>query len=517
MRGFADKIRVGGKCMSMLRLWAFFIGLFVATPLWATDCLPSQHFDPVARVCVSFAPSAVTDFTGEDAKTFCGPTCAVCRKQGRATSEDYQCIRQISAGPGTPAEAPQTGGPASAGDQECVDAMEAQVAKCEAASAKIESTCSSKAADNRADIRKAMEIGSTLGEVGGAITTANMNSTCQAYYGFAAAMQGATQAFQSDCASVRKSCYSVCDQVDKNVSSKTAACYGSRSSIQEKHADRVSEARSACSGYAGQERSANTYMERIAGNAALALTCKRSTQGEPGAVAAAVKNCSDPFTAANDLACVCRTNPRDTRCSGASTATVNPYGQMSVGSAGGATLSGGSGTNAELNTGSGLGTGGASALPPDFGKMAGPDSGSGRTPPAPPGGDLPMGSPNARSGLGDDPARGGAVAGAHNAADILTGTRGTSSAVGGPGVAGTGGTLSGGSFNGTNGTAQGMPDLRRFLPQSGDPGSLPRGLASGTVGPDGIMGPHSDLFKKVNERYNSLNTTLLPPSFLGSP
>lgn len=54
--------------------------------------------------------------------------------------------------------------------------------------------------------------------------------------------------------------------------------------------------------------------------------------------------------------------------------------------------------------------------------------------------------------------------------------------------------------------AQGSVDLRRFLP-----GSLPQGRSFSSVsGMDGITGPFSDNFKKINARYVSISPSLNP-------
>lgn len=54
----------------------------------------------------------------------------------------------------------------------------------------------------------------------------------------------------------------------------------------------------------------------------------------------------------------------------------------------------------------------------------------------------------------------------------------------------------------------GTPDLRQFLP-GGKFDPKFRGLA-GTAGPDGITGPHSDIWKKIKNRYQAQSTSLIP-------
>ena len=80
----------------------------------------------------------------------------------------------------------------------------------------------------------------------------------------------------------------------------------------------------------------------------------------------------------------------------------------------------------------------------------------------------------------------------------------------------------GGSYNGSEGRSRGLgglwnrftkaigtnkPDLRQFLPGGRlDPN---RGVA-GSSGPDGITGPHSNIWQKVQNRYKVVSPSLIP-------
>lgn len=59
----------------------------------------------------------------------------------------------------------------------------------------------------------------------------------------------------------------------------------------------------------------------------------------------------------------------------------------------------------------------------------------------------------------------------------------------------------------TSAAGNGRTDLRQFLP--GGKFDPQRGLA-GAAGPDGITGPHSNIWEKVQNRYKVLSPTLMP-------
>ncbi|MBV2168846.1 MAG: hypothetical protein KUL82_09075, partial [Bdellovibrio sp.] len=77
------------------------------------------------------------------------------------------------------------------------------------------------------------------------------------------------------------------------------------------------------------------------------------------------------------------------------------------------------------------------------------------------------------------------------------------------GGSGSGGGAVGGGYGGraVTGVAPTNPDLKKFLP--GGQFDPKRGV-SGLAGPDGITGPHSNIWQKIQNRYQVMMPTLLP-------
>lgn len=207
-----------------------------------------------------------------------------------------------------------------------------------------------------------------------------------------------------------------------------------------------------------------------------------------------VANCSDPTFAASSTVCICQKNPSDPRCGSSNFASKNGSG---------------SATDGSLN-------------PDDFGSLGGGDIGGGvndagvASPYKPLDGDLNRGG-SGRPGFGSSGGGTGGVSGRNTGGSA--GSAINTKIVTGYGVGGRGGTAFG---NGTGGAGQNNignardpgngrnangVDLRQFLP--GGQRDPSRTLA-GVSGPDGITGPNTDIWKKINTRYFSVSPSLLP-------
>lgn len=205
-------------------------------------------------------------------------------------------------------------------------------------------------------------------------------------------------------------------------------------------------------------------------------------------------DCSDPTTAATNTVCICQRNPNDPKC----------------------------GASNQTNFASKTGTDGTANLD-DVGGLADFGSGGGISDPGmaipnqPAQGNLNLGSAGSKgvgvSGGGNSGGRGGAAGG-------TAGSGLNTKVIGGYGVGGRGGSgfsagasggggTQGGTYAMNAGGRAGSPgvDLKQFLP--GGQRDPSRGLA-GVSGPDGITGPHSSIWKKVNSRYISVSPSLLP-------
>lgn len=207
-------------------------------------------------------------------------------------------------------------------------------------------------------------------------------------------------------------------------------------------------------------------------------------------------DCSDPSQASTNTICICQVNPRDARC-GLSGKTQG-YNATNMGSSGAAdSLSAGSFGSGSAGSGDGYSD-------MTFGK---PGAASDRNL-------LQGGSGGGKGGVGGGgqnggPDGGGGRAGSGQSAKILNGYYG-----GKGGAAGGAGAGSRGAYGAQAGYRPGSGaggnanvDLRQFMP--GGKMDPQRGLA-GVSGPDGITGPHTDIWKKVNKRYFAVTPSLLP-------
>jgi hypothetical protein len=219
-----------------------------------------------------------------------------------------------------------------------------------------------------------------------------------------------------------------------------------------------------------------------------------------------IADCSNPTTAASNTICICQTNPSDSRCGTTNSASnkISSGSDSSGSSAADGTAGGLNGLQgANLNlTGlegdagfdpSTAGTRGPSAGNQTGGKGTGRNIGGGDGPAA---------------GSGKQQAGGGGGNGAST--KVLGGYYGGGAgAFMGGGSSGSSGSGGSGyqSSGGSNGNQKMAVDLKQFLP--GGKQDPSRSLA-GISGPDGITGPNSDIWLKVNTRYRSVGPSMKP-------
>lgn len=226
--------------------------------------------------------------------------------------------------------------------------------------------------------------------------------------------------------------------------------------------------------------------------------CKKNPAYSPLCSLGGNTDCSNPSVAASNLVCKCRANPALPDCGGR------------LGSGGGIATN-----RTDLGSTSGDGA--------DAGNFGGPGGGFDGMP-----GDIAGGSNEpqdgslnrggaGKAGIGESAGTGGRGGGAGGAAGAggsglnakIIGGYGYGGAAGGGGSGGGGyqpGNAAAGGRNGAGPNDQRV-DLRQFLPGGAKDPS--RGLA-GISGPDGITGPNSDIWKKINTRYAAKTGTLLP-------
>lgn len=206
-------------------------------------------------------------------------------------------------------------------------------------------------------------------------------------------------------------------------------------------------------------------------------------------------DCSNPTVAASNQICICKANPNASGCISALAKASDMNGggsaDMSSSSLKNGTTAGG-GLDSD-NMFGGTGWAGNGMTP----SKDGADSVGGKKGAGANLGDGGSGAPGAGGGDG----KGGAAA---QALQVNAGFRGGGGGGGWGSGSGSGG--SGGGYGGAYDPKDpqmkaGGPNLRDFLPNGKmDPRSANRGLA-GVSGPDGITGPHSDIWKKIQNRY----------------
>lgn len=139
------------------------------------------------------------------------------------------------------------------------------------------------------------------------------------------------------------------------------------------------------------------------------------------------------------------------------------------------------------------------AKPSEPGEKVGGPKGGGHV--ADGGGTIGGDAGNGRSGKG----------GSSTIGNILSGFFGSG---GGFGSGGFRKFLGGGKGSSTSSSGEskrnGIPDLRQFLPGGMHDPTKNRGIAGQFIGRDGMTGPHSDIWKNINNRYQYKRASLLP-------
>lgn len=364
-------------------------------------------------------------------------------------------------------------------------------------------TCDEK---NDSGMNSVTDTASQLALALGQQTSSSIMAACSKMAGVAQAANAALAAYRLNCSSAINSCRSACSQVKQYVQNNShclvsAMASSSYSSLIES-ADGEAQK---CTAFENKTNQAQQAIQNYGATSANAAQCAALTSGDPATLAAyCAKNptqlvcqtaqaadCSNPQVAATNKICICAKNPNDPACLRAQKAT-DPN------AIGGAIDS----SSRLANKASGDYGGDIPNLPSIMpGK---PGSGGGESIDGSQGG-AGVGGGGGGSGAGGD---GGGASAAERTANINGGFYG-----GGGNRFGYGGSAGGGGAAGGRGyavspgrnTASG-PDLRKFLPG----GQYDPRRAAGVSGPDGITGPHSNIWQKVQNRYRVMSPSLLP-------
>lgn len=332
-------------------------------------------------------------------------------------------------------------------------------------------------------------------------SSSSVFNACTSMGKIAQTANAATAAYQASCQNSVSSCNTACSKALAyfNQNKNQLALVGATS-------DDVQESRKTCAGFQNKADLAQQALQNFLNTSMQAKSCSLLTAGTDlcknnpnlaGCAGASNVDCTKPEMASNKV-CICSKNPNDPSC--LSTASTSGASNVTTGS------STSSSTIASKTGASDL-SGDINGLP-TISQAKADSSGVGGTVDGKQGGGANLGGD---SGFGGGAGAGaGGARGAAESQSVNAGFYG-----GGGGSSGSGSSYRGGSGvggyagSGMNGkSADGLPNLRQFLP-GGQFDPKARGLA-GASGPDGITGPHSDIWQKIQNRYQLLGPSLMP-------
>ncbi|UYL10122.1 hypothetical protein B9G69_005960 [Bdellovibrio sp. SKB1291214] len=373
--------------------------------------------------------------------------------------------------------------------------------KCETELAETASNCDEKGNQGMNNVS------SMAGQVAlafGAQSASSIQAACSSSAALSAAANAALAAYRLTCSSSIQDCSTSCNAYVNYAKS----CAASNPAMQSAYVS-AQEAPRQCSNYTAKIGEAQQAMTNIAQTAANASQCASLTSADgtvsPEICAAnptmagcstTLMDCNNPSMATNKV-CICSKTPSDPACLGTSSVVGGDTGLSGIDNSGrlASTASSTDMTGDLYN--------------PSIEQAALNNSGGAEDVGGKQGGGVSFGGSGSGAGGASGSGKGDGTA-AEKAIGVNAGYYGSGSggAFGGGGSDGSGG--SGGAYNpNAPGAAAGKggPDLRQFLP--GGKMSGARGVA-GATGPDGITGPHSDIWKKVNNRYQVMSPSLLP-------
>lgn len=391
-------------------------------------------------------------------------------------------------------------GSSNAGKSTCSE-YQSLVQACTNQYTSTNSTCD---ASKDSGMNKVSSTASQLSLAFGQQSASSVQAACSGVGQVSTAANAALAGFRLMCSNAIKKCGDSCSEVVSYLKANPS-CDPNGTELSAAEAEVTK-----CSQFDAKINEANQAMMNVAQTLNNASQCAALTaSGEtpaicktnpnlPGCTSSGIMDCTNPAMASNKV-CICTKNPSDPSCVGVQ--SVSGSGTSFSSSDPSARLANKNATAGEEDI-PGLDTiaqGKAGSTDYSSGAVSGKQGG---------GASLGGGSGGSSSGGGS---RGGFAADGDAGRAVNAGFYGGGG--GGSGFSGSGGggygggrvyAGSGSSASGQNGT----PNLRQFLP-GGQNDPRFRGLA-GSSGPDGITGPHSNIWQKVNNRYRTMVPTLLP-------
>jgi len=355
-------------------------------------------------------------------------------------------------------------------------------------------------AQTTCDPNKSQDVGAVMQMATGAqqalsmATGSSIQAACGTLGKVSAAASAATATYKGYCSysysQCQKSCQAALDADTAAIDSASKAEIPQIKKLQKQcngMQQNIAEASNAILGLIGEK----INMQQCA---SLTTDC---TLNPTSAACLATADCTNATTAATNVVCICQANPMDSRCGGGS--NVAGGGGLGGAPALSSTSSTTDGTLGKFGLDSNGQFGAANAPIANAEQQQPQNMAQGMQ------GGHNLGSTGSVNNAYTPP---GAAGAAGSKASILSGYYG---GTGGGGFGSSGGSGSGNGNGGYRpggaGSGKSGLDLKQFLP--GGANDPARGIA-GISGPDGITGPNSDIWQKVNTRYFSVSHTLLP-------
>jgi|GEM_PF-1906634 Uncharacterized conserved protein len=412
--------------------------------------------------------------------------------QRRGGAKIYACSPKENTSSNSNSQAPS-----NASVSECSQQYQALADECAKQTEEAVSLCDS---NNNSGMSQVTQVANESTKMLGNATSASIAAACGKAGEISAAANAALAGYSLYCNSGRSNCNEACSKASAFLREKGDTCFGTTAyesgRVADSNEEKLSTNVKSCSALASKAADAQQLMSNLVSTLQNSSQCAALNSSTSSLCAAnpRLPGCSNVATECTTTACICAKNPADPTCTGTS-------------GGGGSTIGGGSDSTSRL-TGQAASAVGMDGDIPSYGIEQGTKKG----------GDAAAidGKQGGSAGIGGGDGAGGGgrgVAGGGGSGDpsaVNSGFYGGGGGMGGWG-SGSGGGRAGGAYAGNAAAAakNGMPNLRSFLPGGKfDPRGV-RGIA-GATGPDGITGPHTDIWKKVNNRYQVMSPSLLP-------
>ncbi|WP_295901869.1 hypothetical protein [uncultured Bdellovibrio sp.] len=385
--------------------------------------------------------------------------------------------------------------------------------KCEAESQIAVSNCDS---ENDSDLASFSNSTNDLAIRLGATAAASITQSCTEMAKVSQAANATVATFRTRCKAAQNSCFDSCARVNTFISERSSTCFPHLTSQQVSEAmsqyqNNVSGNRTKCEALDTKITEAEKAIKEYGNALTVSAGCREDTYGGlaanapefckatpsyPGCSRANPIDCSDPTAAVENRVCICQKNPNDRTCT------------LAEQKEGGESVAASSDPSGRLPSQASGGGGGDMFGTPSITQGKPNSGGPGTVAEGRQGGEALGGSGGGSGNGGSASGRGVANAGDGNEHGVLGGFYG--------GGGGSYGAYGNGSGSGTVANANGAQrvggnsassqELQKFLPG----GQNDRRYPNGASGPDGITGPHSNIWLKIQNRYQNESSNLMP-------